>query len=166
MSNKIKISTAEFCLEGAFTGTITLPNSEYDFGGFLKVWNTNKSPFDQCIQICKYFFPNFIKKGYLIDNVNWWDDDETRLNQVNQLHKEYFDFLEKVGMKRPILCYSPEENHGWGFINVEDTVSLIVGTIYECLRNKNTALLYDVFLDADSIDEKCLENKFYKVLTF
>lgn len=35
MSNKIKISTAEFCLEGAFTGTITLPNPEYDFGGFL-----------------------------------------------------------------------------------------------------------------------------------
>lgn len=166
MSNKIKISTAEFCLEGAFTGTITLPNPEYDFGGFLKVWNTNKPIYDQYIQICKYFFPNFIKNGYMVDNVNWWDDDETRLNQANQLHKEYFDFLEKVGMKRPILCYSPEENHGWGFIGVEDTVSLIVGMIYECLRNKNTALLYDVFLDADSIDEKCLENKFYKVLTF
>lgn len=44
MSNKIKISTAEFCPEGAFTGTITLPNPEYDFGGFLKVWNTNKPP--------------------------------------------------------------------------------------------------------------------------
>lgn len=64
------------------------------------------------------------------------------------------------------IVKAPEENHGWRFINVEDTVSLIVGTIYECLRNKNTALLYDVFLDADLIDENCLENKFYKVLTF